>query len=150
MATQASFGPVTFKESEYRILSDALPRLYRQICRELFSPAHALNRASWLSEFTAFKNVIALSMCSLHDEDIAQVNDCQFTLLPLATYHEVTSRLCREIEEHFNGVGERLSWVRVVANAAELREAREMVGEAWKRDLRAGSLAGLGCGRGGI
>lgn len=54
----------------------------------------------------------------------------------------------RELEEYFFGVGESLSWVKVVANAAELREAREEVGKAWKRDLRAGALAGLGRGRG--
>lgn len=149
MSAQTSTGPVIFNESEYRALSEALPRLYRQLCRELFGPAHELNRVAWLAEFTAFKSVIALSMNSLGDDDMARVNNCQFTLLPLVTYHEVTTRLIRELEEYFHGVGEELSFVKVVANALELREARDEVGKAWKRDLIAGALAGLGRGRGG-
>jgi hypothetical protein len=148
MNAQTSTGPVIFKESEYSAISEALPRLYHQLCRELFGPSHNLNHAAWLTEFTAFKNVIALSMCNLRDDDLARVNNCQFTLLPLVTYHEVTSRLCRELEEYFNGVREKLSFVKVVANALELRKAREDVGKAWKRDLRAGALAGPGRGHG--
>jgi hypothetical protein len=149
MSARTSTRPVTFIESEYRSLSEALPQLYRRNCRELFGPAYDLNRVEWLAEFTAFKSVIALSMCSLRDGDMARVNNCQFTLLPLATYHEITTRLCRELEEYFYGVGERLGWEKVMANALELREARDAVGEAWKRDLRAGALAGLERGRGG-
>jgi hypothetical protein len=149
MSPQTSTGPVIFKESEYLALSEALPRLYRRLCRELFCSEQELNRVAWLAEFTAFKSVIALSMCTLRDDEMARVNNCQFTLLPLATYHEVTTRLYRELEEYFYGAGESLSWVKVVANAAELREAREEVGKAWKRDLRAGALAGPGRGRGG-
>lgn len=37
----------------------------------------------------------------------------------------------------------------MVANARELQVAREAVCEAWKRDIRAGALAGLARGRGG-
>ena len=144
MATQASSGQVPFNDIEYRYISNALISAYRRNCRDLFGPLRDLDRSHWLSEFEAFKNVIALSMCSLDDSDLARVNYCQHTLLPLATYHEVTTRLCRELEMYYYGAGERLSWEKQTANYLELKEAREQVFNAWKKDLEAGGLAWVG------
>jgi hypothetical protein len=146
MATQASSGPVTFNEQEYHGISAAIMSAYRRNCRVLFGPLEDLDRIRWISEFRAFKLVIAMSMCSLTDENMARVNYCRFILLPKANYHEVTTRLCREMEEYFYGAREKWSWEKQTANFLELKEAREQVCNAWKRDLETGASAGLGGG----
>jgi hypothetical protein len=146
MATQASSGPVTFNAEKYHGITAAITSAYCRNCRALFGPLDNLDRIHWISEFRAFKLVIAMSMCYLTDENMARVNYCRFTLLPMANYHEVTTRLCREMEEYFYGAGEKLTWEKQTANSLELKEAREQVCNAWKRDLEAGASAGLGGG----
>jgi hypothetical protein len=147
--TEASTDPAPFNEEEFHSITDAITVAYRRTCRDLFGPLDDNARTRWFSEFRAFKIVLRLSMHSLNDGNMTKVNYCRHSVDSIVNYHEVTTRLCHELEQFYYGVGERLSFEKQTANFLELKETRVQVCIAWKRDVEAGALAGAagGCGR---
>lgn len=128
-----------FCETKFRQLSENMAELYMGVGEELLDPTS--HDQHWLFSLYGLKSVMARSVPNLDDSDLPAVNYCRFTIDPLAAYHEICTRLLRELRGHYNGRGIPLTAAKLAANAREFQEVRKALGDAWMRDMEEGEKA---------
>jgi hypothetical protein len=128
--------PVLFEEARFHHLGDEIANFYAILGQLIGVDPH---RDEWLKKFRSLEQIIVQSCFILHDDDLAAVNYCRFTLEPLIKYHEITARMRRELEDLYFGRGPKLEFKELEKNAEEFLEARENVSKAWKKDIEAGA-----------
>jgi hypothetical protein len=127
-----SKAPIHFDEARFQQLGEQIVQFYYLLGQLIIK---GINNDDWKLKFGCLKSLLRQSCEALDDSNLAAVNYCRLTLDPLAKYHEINTRICRELEDMFHDRGPKIITKHMEANAEEFLMARYKIVVGWKLDV---------------